>query len=55
MASLNIFSFNCYGVNTGTLNYLREKCMDCDMLLLQDRPVATFRHEEAVSSSFLVV
>ena len=36
MAHLNILSLNCHGFNLGTLQYLKDKCYEYDILLLQE-------------------
>ena len=36
MAHLNILSLNCHGFNLGTLQYLRDKCCEYDILVLQE-------------------
>ena len=57
MSTLRICSFNCHGVNTGTLNYLRGKCVEFDILLLQETWLSneTCTKLDDISSDFSVL
>ena len=57
MALLKILSFNCHGYNAGTLQYLREKCLDFDILLLQETWLSnnTSYKLDDVSSDFIIL
>jgi len=57
MAPLRILSFNCHGYNIGTLHYLRQKCSEFDILLLQETWLSneTSNRLNDISSDFTVL
>ena len=57
MAHLNILSLNCHGFNLGTLHYLRDKCSEYDILVLQETWLSneSCNKLDDISPNFLVI